>query len=54
MEKDTNGLYVCPYNQECRCEHPKCGSCGWNPEVAERRLKKIEEAIKDERYHMGK
>ena len=43
MERDTDGKYICPHNQECRCKIPECHKCGWNPEVAERRLKELKE-----------
>ena len=34
-----HGLYVCPFNQECRCERLECYKCGWNPKVEEERKK---------------
>ena len=37
-EKDEQGKYICQYNIGCHCNVPNCGSCGWNPEVARRRL----------------
>lgn len=32
---------VCPYNEGVACwpNQRKCPQCGWNPEVAEKRLK---------------
>lgn len=33
--------FPCLYNAEIVCEVQKCGSCGWNPEVAKARLEKI-------------
>lgn len=32
---------VCPYNSECRCKVQMCGNCGWNPLVANDRIKKL-------------
>lgn len=32
----------CPYG-EYQCEVAKCNACGWNPEVAQRRLEKFKE-----------
>ena len=29
----------CPYNEALICTNHKCEKCGWNPAVAERRLK---------------
>ena len=43
MEKDADGKYICQYNPECGCDIPECHKCGWNPEVAKRRLKKFRE-----------
>lgn len=37
---DKDG-YICPYNQECRCQIVDCSSCGWNPAVEKRRLNRI-------------
>ena len=34
-----NGQFECRYNDACSCNVPNCESCGWNPEVARRRLK---------------
>ena len=39
--KYENGQYVCPFNDQCRCAQMKCSSCGWNPVVAQQRLKDI-------------
>ena len=44
MQRAENGKYICQYNPECECETPECHKCGWNPEVAERRLKEFREA----------
>ena len=45
MERDVDGKYVCPHNKECRCNVPECHKCGWNPEVADRRLKEFRESL---------
>ena len=36
----TVPVHDCPYNTGCHCDSPesKCQSCGWNPEVASKRL----------------
>lgn len=51
MERDVDGKYICPYNKECRCDVPMCGKCGWNPKVAERRLKKVKEDLMAEKLY---
>lgn len=51
MERDTDGKYICPHNQECRCDIPECHKCGRNPEVAERRLKEFKENIMTEKKY---
>lgn len=43
-EKTEKGLWRCPYNMAVDCSERKCITCGWNPEVAEARTKKILEA----------
>lgn len=35
---DEEGKYICRFNEGCHCDIPTCGCCGWNPEVAKRRL----------------
>lgn len=37
MAKET----ICIYNKEVNCDKHKCDNCGWNPTVAEERLKHI-------------
>ena len=27
----------CAYNKEVQCAVPKCGTCGWNPKVEQKR-----------------
>ena len=34
---------TCQYNLEVMCDSAKCDKCGWNPVVAERRLKNFME-----------
>lgn len=31
----------CPYAEGLNCTERKCGTCGWNPEVAQKRLEQI-------------
>lgn len=40
MAKNKN---TCQYNHEVLCDSAKCDKCGWNPVVAERRLKNFME-----------
>ena len=46
MAKTEDGKHICQYNNGCACETQNCHKCGWNPEVAERRLKDIKEGLK--------
>jgi hypothetical protein len=32
---------ICPHNTEVICDKQKCESCGWNPEVEQKRKKLI-------------
>lgn len=32
---------ICPYNYEIDCENMKCDRCGWNPEVAKKRVQEV-------------
>lgn len=50
MERDGDGKYICQYNRACCCDVPECHKCGWNPEVAERRLKKMREDMTEKYY----
>jgi hypothetical protein len=45
MERDAAGNIICPHNWEVRCQVAKCEKCGWNPEVAARRLLKLKEEL---------
>ena len=38
-EMDEDGKFVCRFNEGCHCDLPTCGCCGWNPEVARKRLR---------------
>ena len=38
-------LFICPYNQECRCQDAACSICGWNPTVSKRRLDCIRKTL---------
>ena len=31
------GIGSCPHNEAIICNERKCGSCGWNPAVAQKR-----------------
>ena len=39
--KEARDNCHCPHNTEVICLDKKCEACGWNPEVAQRRLDKI-------------
>ena len=41
MERD------CPYNRAIVCDSEECYHCGWDPEVAERRIEKIKEEMNE-------
>lgn len=32
---------MCPHNNYVTCNNHECGSCGWNPEVAQKRMDKV-------------
>ena len=32
---------ICPHNREVICDKPKCGRCGWNPQVEKARIRAI-------------
>lgn len=46
--------HICPHNSEVSCNTPKCGFCGWNPKVAQKRLDDIKKGkakmLYDKRY----
>ena len=43
---------ICMYNQEVVCDSVKCDKCGWNPVVAERRLKNyMEDRMPDSKLY---
>ena len=50
MERNDNGKYSCPHNEACECDVPECHKCGWNPEVAARRLEKMKEDMTEKLY----
>lgn len=33
--------FQCPHNHEVTCEKRQCDCCGWNPDVAQRRMDKL-------------
>lgn len=39
--KTEHMVYDCQYNVGCGCEKRHCGSCGWNPVVAQERTEKL-------------
>lgn len=39
--KEARDGSKCPYNEALICLDKKCEACGWNPEVAQRRIDEI-------------
>lgn len=35
--KRGTGVCICPHNEAIKCNERRCGSCGWNPTVAQLR-----------------
>lgn len=33
--------HICRHNENIQCQDARCNECGWNPVIAERRLKRI-------------
>ena len=42
MSKENNN--DCYFNSGVECNEHKCGVCGWNPKVSERRIKDIKQS----------
>ncbi len=47
-DKGDKRMWVCPYTQNVTCFSRRCTKCGWNPEVAERRLEAIRKKMEAE------
>lgn len=45
LVKDEDGRYPCRFNEGCHCHTLDCYRCGWNPVVAEARLKQLLEKL---------
>ena len=43
--KKISDKWECRYNEGCACRNRQCARCGWNPAVAQARMKKIMEAM---------
>lgn len=41
VERDESGKIICRFNEGCHCSEMNCSTCGFNPEVARRRLKEF-------------
>ena len=39
--KSRTNTFQCPHNHEVTCTVQKCRACGWNPDVAQRRMEKL-------------
>ena len=39
--RDESGKFICRFNEGCHCDEMNCAVCGFNPEVARRRLREF-------------
>lgn len=39
--RDKERTAACPHNAFVKCDDRRCASCGWNPAVAQERLRKF-------------
>ena len=44
-------IRICPHNYEIDCEHAKCDRCGWNPEVAKKRVQEVMKTMSDSKLY---
>lgn len=51
FKKDYEEGMLCHLNKGVICNDAKCDTCGWNPIVADARLKKIERRLKARRRY---
>lgn len=42
---------ICPHNYEVDCEKSQCDRCGWNPEVAEKRVQKVMQNLGSSKHY---
>lgn len=42
---------ICPHNYEIDCEASKCDRCGWNPEVAQKRIQEVTKNMCDSKLY---
>jgi hypothetical protein len=42
---------ICPHNYEIDCENMKCDRCGWNPEVARKRVQEVMKTMSDDKLY---
>lgn len=42
---------ICPHNYEVDCEASKCDRCGWNPEVARKRVEEVIKNMSDSKLY---
>ena len=42
---------ICPHNYEIDCDHAKCDRCGWNPEVAKKRIREAMKTMSDSKLY---
>ena len=44
-------IRICPHNYEIDCDHAKCDRCGWNPEVAKKRIREAMKTMSDSKLY---
>lgn len=42
---------ICPHNYEVDCEASRCDRCGWNPEVARKRINEVMKNMSDSKLY---
>ena len=47
-------IRICPHNYEIDCDHAKCDRCGWNPEVANKRVQEVMKNMCDSKLYRVK
>lgn len=44
-------IRICPHNHEIDCKHSRCDCCGWNPEVAKKRVQEVMKTMPDSKLY---
>ena len=42
---------ICPHNYQIDCESLRCDRCGWNPEVAKKRVQEVMKTMSDSKRY---